>query len=764
MEALSTSAVTIAAVAVLLAAAIGIILAFVAVGGLRGGLRRTRAQIMELRRHPMVGSVPVGEVPAVDALNRSLNQLLDDLRQRAGESRARVRDLEALADGPPDLALIGVDPSWQVSHFNRGARNLTCWPQEEILGRHVEILFAPGEWDRLVPKLARHSMVADGLLETVRLQRRDGVIFPARLAVQRGGGEEDGPVGLLLTARDLSQEEALERRLRASEERYRRLVEEVRDGVLILREGRIAYANPALSRMLRIAPDELDRLPFKDLVHTRDLLPILENIRRAEAEPGTSGEALCRLSRADGPAIEARLTWIGNEFQGGRAVFVTVVDLTERARAERKLQESEARLRAALQASSDGILVLGNGGEGAAVLMANRSFCELFGISFGQLEGRSARDVDALMIERASSPDRLRECLSGIRAHPGSWREGLELSAPRRALVDLQAGPIHTAGGATFGWILTVRDVTERADGEQRLKQSLEDQSTTQRALERSFQDLNAARTTLEERNQQLEKLNRELRSLDEMKSNLLANVSHELHTPLVSIKGYTEMIVGRKLGPLTPEQERGLSVAMRNIDRLIEMIDNLLSFARLERGEAQLTITDFPLWQIVDEAIELVGERVTKKNISVTTTYEPDDLVVRGDRVKLGQVFTNLMTNAVKFNRDGGSITLVARRGEQGFVDIDITDSGVGIAPQETGRVFERFYQSDTGSGRRYEGTGIGLSIVRDILRLHGCSIRVSSEPGVGSTFSFTLPLAHPQSPSRTQVQARGSRTRIGS
>ena len=125
MEALSESAVTVAAVAVLLAAAIGIVLAFVAVGGLRGGLRRTRAQIMELRRHPMVGLLPGGDVPSVEALNRSLNQLLEDLRQRAGESRAKVHDLEALADGPPDLALVGVDPSWQVSHFNRGARNLT---------------------------------------------------------------------------------------------------------------------------------------------------------------------------------------------------------------------------------------------------------------------------------------------------------------------------------------------------------------------------------------------------------------------------------------------------------------------------------------------------------------------------------------------------------------------------------------------------------------------------------------------------------------
>jgi signal transduction histidine kinase len=242
------------------------------------------------------------------------------------------------------------------------------------------------------------------------------------------------------------------------------------------------------------------------------------------------------------------------------------------------------------------------------------------------------------------------------------------------------------------------------------------------------------------------------------MKSNLLANVSHELHTPLVSIKGYTEMILKRKLGPLTPEQERGLQVAQKNIDRLIELIDNLLSFARLETGETQLTLEDIPLWQVVDEAIDLVSERIRRRGLSVTTQYESDDLMVRGDRVKIGQVFTNLLTNAVKFNRDGGQIAISARRGAAGFVDVEVSDTGIGIPAGELEKVFERFYQVESGPRRRYEGTGIGLSIARDILRLHGCSIRVQSTPGEGTTFQFTLPLARRPEPSEARPpQGRG-------
>src|SRR5439155_27281448 len=236
--------------------------------------------------------------------------------------------------------------------------------------------------------------------------------------------------------------------------------------------------------------------------------------------------------------------------------------------------------------------------------------------------------------------------------------------------------------------------------------------------LEIAYRELADAQKALAQRNQQLEALNAELKSLDEMKSNLLANVSHELHTPLVSIKGYTEMVLKRKLGPLTPEQERGLGVALKNIDRLIEMIDNLLSFSRIEKGETQLRLDDAPLRQLIDEAIDLVGERIRKKNITVTTQYETYELAVRGDRVKIGQVLVNLLTNAVKFNRDGGRITLTARKGPKGFLEVEVADTGSGIPQDALGKIFERFYQVDASARRNYEGTGNGLSIVRDILR----------------------------------------------
>ena len=720
----------------------------------RRGARRFTERLADLQRHPLVGSVDDDDPVFADA-TREVNALVESLRSQVAKGQERVAALQALADGPSDVALIGLDAEWLVTSFSRGASLLTGWPADEIAGQHVEALFSEGEWARLLPKLARRSLREEGFTEVVRLRPRRGAALTCRVSVGPGGG---APGGTLLVARDLGAEIDLERRLRVSEERHRRLVEEVQDGVLVLQGGRIAYANPALAQMVGQERETIQGRSFKDLVDAHDLLRVLEIFSRVDQGLEPAGETTCRLTAPGRATIEVRLTWSATEFHGRRAVFATVVDRTARAGYERRLIESEARLRATLQAAGDGLVVFGEGAAGMTVTLINDAFAGLLGATVDELAGVAAEAVLRRMTRDEDAARELTRLFEAARAGRESRRDGLTLDGPRGAIVDVAAGPVRARSGEIFGVILTARDVTTRVEQERALRSSVGELSVARQEQERAIRELGEARQSLQERNSQLERLNTELRSLDEMKSNLLANVSHELHTPLVSIKGYTEMILKRKLGPLTPEQERGLQVAQKNIDRLIELIDNLLSFARLETGETQLTLEDIPLWQVVDEAIDLVSERIRRRGLSVTTQYEGDDLMVRGDRVKIGQVFTNLLTNAVKFNRDGGRIAVSARRGAAGFVDVEVSDTGIGIPAEEQEKVFERFYQVESGPRRRYEGTGIGLSIARDILRLHGCSIRVQSTPGEGTTFQFTLPLARRPEPSEARPpQGRG-------
>src|SRR5207247_435818 len=381
------------------------------------------------------------------------------------------------------------------------------------------------------------------------------------------------------------------------------------------------------------------------IIHPHDVLRILELMRRAQAGHEVAGEARCLLSSIGGVALEVRLAWARSQSQGRRALVATVTDVTRRARFERALAVSEARLHATLDSTGDGILVLEDAGRGLEVTLANRTFRALVGMREDALIGRSLHEIGDVLVERGADSGALEPFLSACAGRRQASAEGVAIAQPRRALLDLTAGPVVAAAGEPAGVIITARDVTRRVDSELELRRSVEELRRAKAELEAACRDLGAAQKEVAERNEQLVKLNAELRSLDEMKSNLLANVSHELHTPLVSIKGYTEMVLKRRLGPLTPEQERGLGVALKNIDRLIEMIDTLLSFSRIEKGETQLRLEDVPLWQIVDEAIEMVGQRMRKKNLTVTTEYETDELVVRGDRVKIGQVLVNLLT-----------------------------------------------------------------------------------------------------------------------
>jgi PAS domain S-box-containing protein len=747
MEFSSQGALLVLAGVSLLSAVAAVALAVLAAGTLRRAARRAAGQVREMRRHPLVGDLPQESEPSFRSLILELNLLLQDLRGRVREAERRSAELDALSEGPPDLALVRTDAEWRIASFSRGAVTMTGWPREEVLDRHVEVLFAPGEWERLIPKLSRRTLREAGIAEAADLQRRDGRRFPAALSLAPPPGE--GATGMLLVARDVTAEREIQRRLQDSEDRYRGLVEGMSDGLFILQGLRIVYANPALARLAGREREALLGRPFKELILAEDLLRVVELLERVQrGESGVSGEFVCRVRGSGATPLEARVAWALTEHGGGRAILGTVVDLTQRARLERGLAASEARLNAILHSTQEGILVLSEGAGGRAVSVANRAFCDLWGLFPERLPGTTEEDLARSLGARSTDAARVEAFFAQARGTGEARVEDLEIGVPRPAHIELTAGPVRAASGEALGLILTARDVTARAELERGLRRGVDEATRAKAELEAAYRELAEAQKTLAQRNEQLEKLNTELRSLDEMKSNLLANVSHELHTPLVSIKGYTEMILRRRLGPLTPEQERGLGVALKNIDRLIEMIDNLLSFSRIEKGETQLHLEDVPLWSIVDEAIEMVAERVRRKSITITTQYETDDLAVRTDRVKVGQVLTNLLTNAVKFNKEGGRITIGARRGPRGFVEVEVADTGIGIAPEEQGRIFERFYQVDGSPRRRYEGTGIGLSIVRDILRLHGCSIRLQSEPGQGSTFTFTLPLAREQAP----------------
>jgi signal transduction histidine kinase len=232
------------------------------------------------------------------------------------------------------------------------------------------------------------------------------------------------------------------------------------------------------------------------------------------------------------------------------------------------------------------------------------------------------------------------------------------------------------------------------------------------------------------------------LRQLDEAKDNFLANVSHELRSPLVTMLGYTDILLGERLGLLNDKQRQCLQVAKNSGKRLKQFIEELMDFSRFELTRTALRREEFPLQDLVHHAIEGMTPRLLERRIAVRQQL-PRELQVSGDRERLLQVLVNLLANAERHCRDGGRIRIAATPPARGRIAISVQDTGVGIAPEHLGRIFDRLYQVGDAKGTSREGLGLGLHIVKSIVEAHGGEVTVASTLGRGSTFTFTLPAA---------------------
>jgi len=242
---------------------------------------------------------------------------------------------------------------------------------------------------------------------------------------------------------------------------------------------------------------------------------------------------------------------------------------------------------------------------------------------------------------------------------------------------------------------------------------------------------------------EEIRQRNQDRAALDRLKTQLLANVSHELRTPLVSIKGYNDLLLRGTLGAINARQRRGLEIAAANTQRLVELIETLLDLARREEGRLELSMTRFDLRDAVSSAAAAVGERLASRNLPLRLDLGAEPLPVFGDRARLQQVFRALIGNAEKFTEQpGGSIDVFAdRRGD--MVEVSVADRGIGIPVDARARIFERFYQVDASSTRRFGGAGLGLALAKELVTLHDGDIAVDSVEGRGSTFTVRLPAA---------------------
>jgi PAS domain S-box-containing protein len=384
-------------------------------------------------------------------------------------------------------------------------------------------------------------------------------------------------------------------------------------------------------------------------------------------------------------------------------------EIGERALIEEALRASEERYRTIIESIEEGYFEIDLKGN---MVFFNDATCNILGFSREELQGMNNREyadpeTSKRMFEmfnevyRTGNPSRILDY--EIFKKDGS-----------RAFVEISAKLMRSPSGQPIGFRGIARDVSERKKAEVQLQQSKE-------AAEKANQ----------------------------AKSEFLANMSHELRTPLNHIIGFTELVVDRRLGGLNEKQEEYLGDVLESSKHLLSLINDILDLSRVEAGKEQLELSDVNVTELLEGSLFMIRERSMKHGIHLCMDRDGVPEEICADERKLKQILYNLLSNAVKFTPDGGSIQLNARlvsppeADPSRFVEFSVSDTGIGIPPQNLERIFGRFEQGEVSISRRYQGTGLGLSLSRGFVELHGGRIWAESEgEGRGATLRFRIPV----------------------
>ena len=579
---------------------------------------------------------------------------------------------------------------------------------------------------------------------------------------------------VLLTGREIADE------LRQSEERYRTLVEESFDGILVQKGDKIVFANARLHKMLGYGEGELKGLDHWLLYH-----PDYHEITRERAQARMRGEEVpsqyeVRLQGKDGASFEGEIRAKAVSFDGEAGVQVWVRDITELKRAREKIDEGNEELRAINRIISTitGVLDLQELLERVLV-----ETLDIVGLEGGRICLAAPDETLELAAHRTPSgetiPDltnhgvKVGDCMCGESVRNGSplilrnRREVLEHAAKNgiggESIHFHAAFPLVTAGRRVG--VLCLFTHTGKKPMERRLK--LLETVTGQVALgienARLYETTRRHAVELErnvaERTRELALAKERAEAADHLKSAFLATMSHELRTPLNSIIGFTGVILQGLAGPLNPEQTKQLEMVRGSARHLLALINDVLDISKIEAGQLQVARERFDLRASIAKVTGIVQPLAEKKGLKLCVNLSDELGQAFGDQRRMEQILLNLLNNAIKFT-DRGEVAFTAKPVPGGKspggtpaplnIELSVSDTGMGIKPEDQAILFEPFRQIDSGLGRIHEGTGLGLSICRKLLDMMGGTIHVQSRLGQGSTFTIRLPQETEQQPWR--------------
>ena len=591
----------------------------------------------------------------------------------------------------PDAVLV-LSPEGRIVEWNHGAEMIFGYSREDAIGHLAADLIVPTshlqEAEKLREELLRNDIA---VYEAVR-RRKDGTLVHVSASTKIVRDAAGTFQYFLSTQKDVTHLKVL-RDAKLVEAKFRDLLESTPDAIVMVNiAGRIVLVNSQAESVFGYTRAELLGQPVEKLLphrlwsaHVGHRAAFFEKPHARAMGAGLELNAL----RRDGTEFPVEISLSPLETEEGTLVMSAIRDITARKRGDQKFRDL-------LESAPDAMVIVNH--EGLIVLV-NSQAVRLFGWNREELLGQK---IEILVPERFrgvhpghrggffSSP-KVRAMGAGLELH-GLRKDGTEFP------VEISLSPIQTEEGQFVS--SAIRDVTERKRFEQ----------------------------TLHEANR--------------LKSEFLANMSHELRTPLNAIIGFSEFLVDERPGPLNAKQKEYLQDVLNSGQHLLQLINDVLDLSKVEAGKMELFPETFTLPAAVDEVCSVIHPLATKKNITLRKEIAPTVANVTLDQQRLKQILYNLLSNAVKFTEDGGRVEIHATRFDAKWLRLQVRDTGIGIRPEDLGKLFIEFKQLDSSYARRYQGTGLGLALTKKIVELQRGSITVESEPSKGSTFTVSLPL----------------------
>lgn len=504
-----------------------------------------------------------------------------------------------------------------------------------------------------------------------------------------------------------------------AEAKFRSLLEAAPDAIVIVnKNGRIALVNTQTEQLFGYSREELLDHPLEmllpDHLQHRHMRHRAAYAAHPRTRPMGTGLAIVgrRKDNSEFPA-DIKLSPLQTEDEE-LLIISTIRDITAHKKTEALLREQQELLHVTLASIGDAVVATD---EGGAITFMNPEAARLIGLPTHVALGKNVEEVlsfvDEYTHQEASNP--VVEVLRKDQIVRLSEHINLRTLGGMMIPVDDIAAPIHSADGARHGAVVVLRDVTRRRQIE--------------RALLRAKEEAEAA---------------------NQAKSEFLATMSHELRTPLNIIMGYTDLLIEEEFGPLTVEECNILQRVRRNTHELYELISATLDLNRMEAGRFLINSQEVRVSELLEQ-IQIETQALQEQSpLSFTWYVDPLTPVLYTDPFKVKLILKNLIGNAVKFT-ERGRVTITAQCNNEG-VELSVSDTGIGIPQESLSMIFKPFWRLEHASTHRYEGTGLGLHIVKRTLELLGGTITVESEVGKGSTFRVTLPLAQPRVPSLDQ------------